>query len=181
MSPVPVPRVNVLVKGFKQHPWMPPEAVATALDILPREHLSGLQVVQWDPRREVQQTLSAINGHAIDPSVRAHYVLNLKGIVLYHIANPRDFHQLLYHEIGHFVFYAHLTGELRHYWVGQVAPGEEPVTAYARTNASEAFAEAYQTYVLAPHRLQAHFGTWDFFRLYVFRQRVPDRGRLQLG
>jgi len=61
---------------------------------------------------------------------------------------------MLHHEIGHFVFFLVIGSRVKKRWVTELVPGSSCVSAYARMNPWEDFAETYAYYALHPRILE---------------------------
>jgi hypothetical protein len=81
------------------------------------------------------------------------------------------FHHVLYHEIGHFVFYFAIGSNIKKLWVTEIFPHSNCVTAYAEQSASEDFAETYAAYLRDPAALKDLPQKEVFMRECVFSGR----------
>ena len=82
---------------------------------------------------------------------------------------------MLFHELGHFVYFRVISSFEKKQWVTEVHPVEEAVTRYGRRNAAEDFAEAFALYVQAPGELAGLPGKYRFMRDAVFKGRPVDQ------
>jgi hypothetical protein len=78
-------------------------------------------------------------------------------IFVYAFDSAAMFYQMLYHEIGHFVFFLVIGSRVKKRWVTEISPDSPCVTAYASVNPWEDFAETYAYYVGRPHILETEF------------------------
>jgi len=87
--------------------------------------------------------------------------------------DAEEMKQTITHEVGHDVYY-NLSGEQRGEWneIYDDSARTEFVSAYARTNEREDFAESYKAYVHDPERLKRRsLAKYKFMHHYVFEGR----------
>jgi len=138
--------MRLLIANFDAQEIVTREQVVEAVLRLPAPHIHGIQVVRYDPRREIATTLSYLEER---PTVVSSHGLFFHDretavIVLFQFDSVAGFLHVLYHEVGHYVFLRVLTQEQRDDWMYRVRRRESAgVTAYARRNAREDFAETY--------------------------------------
>lgn len=163
-------KLQLRISGFSRQQVVSVEEVVKAVDVLPVFHLTGLREIiyapellqidppgfhaarSWGPRK------GEFSQHA-----RTIYFLDF---------DTRDlFLQILYHEIGHYVFFLVLDSRLKKRWVTQVSPGSRYVTPYAGRSPQEDFAESYAAYVRDPAGLKRIPQKYAFMHDLVFTGR----------
>ena len=159
-------KIRVALIGFGQQKIISEDKLIRALTLLPDDHLVDLLCVKYDPWR--------------NPKPAGCYNLSQKGIVIFKFRNEWDFHQLLYHEIAHHVFYNYLTIDERYRWVNEISRSERHVSSYARKNTHEDFAESYSQYVCGPMRVSGMPGEFRFINEVVFSGYIPNTRFLSL-
>ncbi len=92
-------------------------------------------------------------------------------IVFYGFDTPDQFFHVLYHEIGHYVFFQVIGSKVKKRWVTGIYPNSFCATAYGTRNASEDFAESYACYVRDPEYLRHFPEKHAFMRDCVFSGR----------
>ena len=100
---------------------------------------------------------------------KASYNRERKRVLVYDFDNKEMFYHILYHEIGHYVFYNIINGFVRKKWVTQISKNSPYVTKYAAVNASEDFAETYATFILKPAKLYTLGQKLSFMRQEIFK------------
>ncbi len=149
-------RVNLLLSGFYKQRLVTNEQIVEALSALPSRHIEGLQVIKYDPEREIQRALATTKNVRIERHVMGafYYASDLAGIVIYRFDNELDFYHMLYHELGHYVFLRILNQALRDEWIYRVRGSTSLfVSHYAATTAVEDFAECYAHFCVFPQVL----------------------------
>jgi len=163
-------RVSVVVRGFAAHPFVSAEQIASAIRWLPAYHVEGLREIVYSPREPLHYPSlgvpSASRGHA-------EFVQNERTIFVYRTDDVALFWHVLYHEIGHHVFFVVLGSTLKKRWVMDIYPGSECATAYGYTSAAEDFAECYALYAQQTRSLVAMPAKLGFMREGVFSDRPP--------
>ena len=159
-------KIRVALIGFHLQKKISANQIIRALASLPGEHLVDLLCVKYDPFRDIK--------------FAGWYDLSQKGIVIFKFRNEWDFHQLLYHEIAHHVFYNYLTIDERYRWVNEISRSERHVSSYARKNTHEDFAESYSQYVCGPMWLIGMPGKFRFINEVVFSGHIPNTRFLSL-
>ena len=149
LSPAYVFPMRLLVANFDAQTVVTKEEVVGAVLALPHPHISGIHVVRYDPFRTIATTL----GHLTEqPSVVSSQGLfyhdrEAAVIVLFRFHDRAEFLHVLYHEIGHYVFLRRLDQRQRDRWMYHIRKAEAgTVSAYAKRNSREDFAETYAVY-----------------------------------
>lgn len=146
-------KLNLRIMGFSRQDIVSVRQIVQAIDILPSFHLEGLREIvyapDWSPIR-------AIAWHTGRPSshIKGEFRQKQRRIVFFDFDSPGLFYQVLYHEIGHFVFFLAINSRVKKRWVTGIYPRSECITPYASVNASEDFAETYACYVRDPDTLR---------------------------
>ena len=166
-------KLNLLLEGFARQDVVPVYAILRALDRVPDFHLEGLREIVYLP--EYARAAAGLGQPGLPcSSPRGEFVQGQRRIFVYAIDDPGMFFQMLFHEIGHFVFYLVIGSRVKKRWVTQVSPGSSRVTPYAALSPSEDFAETY-AFLSAPSGvLERDFPEKHaFMRDWVFSGR-PD-------
>jgi len=151
----------LVVKGFSKQNIISPAQIETAIIHLPKHHISSLECIAFDPSRFYQRSYA--DPRPINYAAAGEYSrLPINHILIFNFRSQNEFLHILYHEIGHHVFKHVLDSFQRKSWVMDVSRNGEYVTEYAKTNASEDFAECYSIYLsdrerLAPIQLKYKF------------------------
>jgi len=166
-------KLNLLLEGFARQDVVPVYAILRALDRVPDFHLEGLREIVYLP--EYARAAAGLGQPGLPcSSPRGEFVQGQRRIFVYAIDDPGMFFQMLFHEIGHFVFYLVIGSRVKKRWVTQVSPGSSRVTPYAALSPSEDFAETYAFYLRRPGVLERDFPEKHaFMRDWVFSGR-PD-------
>ncbi|HYD78308.1 MAG TPA: hypothetical protein VEC06_00740 [Paucimonas sp.] len=159
--------LNLRIAGFNRQNLIPIGDIVRAIDVLPGYHLQGLREIVYAPDWTPIQTARWHPGY---PRIlpMAEFVQRQRRIVFYDLGNHDLFHHVLYHEIGHFVFYLAISSQVKKKWVTEVFPCSECITPYATLNASEDFAETYAGYMRNADTLKQLPEKYAFMRDYVF-------------
>ena len=167
LKPLPL-RLKLL--GFGEQEMVPVDRIIAALDRLPGHHLSDVKAIiyapSWTPSADCP-----IRPAYLQHFPKAEFIQRQREIVFYELGNLELFHHVLYHEIGHVVFYLALNSRVKKQWVTQIHPHSTCVTAYGSTNASEDFAETYAYYLVNPQALQQLPAKYAFMHDWVFSGR----------
>jgi hypothetical protein len=165
--------VRLLIADFDRQNIVSKEQVVRAVRRLPRSHYAGIQAIRYDPSRTLATAVSALQNKPSSPHTDGFFYheheYGLSVIVLFRFGSVAEFHHILYHEIGHFVFLKVLDQARRDEWFFSVRRAEERfVSSRARTNAREDFAETYTFFCTRQGRLAHVPRKRDFFRDRVF-------------
>ena len=179
-------KVQLLISGFAEQDIVSVGDVIKALEILPNHHLQGLNEIIYDPDRVFQQPDEdqppEVYTRLPNPNSKAEFIQPKRIIAVYDFDSAALFHQILYHEIGHYVFYLILDKGIKKQWVTRIYPTSNHITAYASTNASEDFAETYAAFVQHPKTLEDLPAKYQYMRDHVFNGIAynPKRGHLDV-
>ena len=166
-------KVNLLLAGFKRQSVISVDEVLRAIDVLPAFHLEKLRSIEYDPIWNVGDELDYYESRS-SLAAAGKYVLADKTILMHKFINKPLFYRMLYHEIGHYVFYNAIGGDLKKEWVTRLYPGNPYITQYASRNGSEDFAECYASYILEPGKLMHIIEKFSFMKHQVFKRFMPD-------
>jgi hypothetical protein len=156
--------VHLAVRGFSAQQAVSPAQIEAALEWLPRFHLEGLRDIIYAPRDAMlYPSLEAPRPHG----GFAAYVQEERTIYIYRIDDPALFWHVLYHEVGHHVYFLVLGSAVKTRWTG-LYPGSACPTDYGYRGAAEDFAECYALYAqdtrsLAPYPAKLRFMREDVF------------------
>ena len=172
-------KVRLLLSGFGQQTIISVDDVVNAIKILPAKHLAGLKEISYDPNRLFQSLAYYLN---ILPNRRSRgeFVQNQRQINIYAFKTPERFHHILYHEIGHYVYFVIIDSETKKEWVTKIYPRGGFITHYAKRNAAEDFAECYSYYVYQPEKLMAVDLKYRFMRDRIFANNALKRPRASM-
>jgi len=148
-------KLNLLLSGFSRQDLVPVDDIVRAIDLLPGFHLEGLREIAYLP--EAAPAASTFCPALPRAEPKGEFVQRERRIFVYAFDSAAMFFQMLYHEIGHFVFFLVIGSRVKKRWVTEIFPGSQCVTAYARVNPWEDFAETYAHYVGRPHILETEF------------------------
>ena len=147
-------QLKLLLSGFSQQEVVPVDDIVDAIDLLPAFHLEGLREIVYLP--EYAPEASALFCPTLPRAEpKGEFIQRERRIFVYEFDSAAMFFHMLYHEIGHFVFFLVIGSRVKKRWVTEVFPGSACVTRYARVNPWEDFAETYAYYLLHPQVLQA--------------------------
>ncbi len=160
-------KIHLQLTGFSQQSYFSIDRVVQAVDVLPAFHLEGLREISYLSNYQARIELI----YSPNPDFvrrRGAFIQRERRIIIYNIDSPALFFHVLYHEIGHYVFFLTLSSVVKKQWVTQIFPKSDCVTVYASTNPSEDFAESYACYVREPERLATIPKKFAFMRDHVF-------------
>ena len=163
---MPHGKVNLRISGFSEQNIITIQQVKSAIDALPRSHLSGIEEI----RHQTNHLYISKEGEPFyTPRFsKAVFVQNDKIILIHHFKDLPEFLHVIYHEIGHHVFYHVISGAIRKLWVTGIYPSARPITKYGDKNASEDFAECYAHFMTNPKQLNVIAKKYQFMRDKVF-------------
>jgi hypothetical protein len=164
-------RLNLLLEGFSRQDIVPIDDIVRSIDLVPSFHLEGLREIVYLPEYARAATALACSGMPRSEP-KGEFVQRERRIFVYAFDSSALFFQMLYHEIGHFVFYLVIGSRVKKRWVTELFPDSYCVTQYAALNAREDFAETYAFYLRHPEVLEREFPEKHaFMRDYVFSGR----------
>ncbi|WP_143873859.1 hypothetical protein [Catenovulum sediminis] len=134
------PKLYLAIKGFDKHK-VSANCIGALLKSIPVGHILGLQSIVFSSAEEFNRL-----GVSVPLSCQAAYYPAYRSVVIHQNSNIDKLTHVLFHEIGHYVFYSRLSSYSRKEWVSFFGKNNTHVSDYARTNASEDFAECYAFY-----------------------------------
>jgi len=161
-------KLNLLVSGFGQQDIVPVDDIVHAIDVLPSVHLEGLREIVYLPQ------FAPMTGALCYPGLpwcnpQGEFIQNERRVYVYSFDSRAMLFHMLFHEIGHFVFYLVIGSRVKKRWVTEISSESACVTAYASSNPREDFAETYAYYVRHPQFLKKEVPhKYAFMRDYVF-------------
>ncbi len=170
-GPVPLFIMRLIVGNFDKQQIVTREQVVMAIRRLPQSHYAGIRAIRYDPYRTLATHFSFINQKPSTLRTKGLYYHehNLSVIIVFQFTSISQFHHILYHEIGHYVFLQVLNQEHRNRWFYSIRPSEDKyVSSQARQNSREDFAETYAFYCTEPSRLNLIPHKATFIRDRVF-------------
>lgn len=164
---IPRGKINIIVSGFSNQHVITIDDVTRAVDTLPSHHLSGIREIRF------QEDHTYINEYGEETlttpkTTKAAFIQSDQVILMHTFGNYEEFLHILFHEIGHHVFYRIINGFQRKHWVTRIHPNSTVITAYAGLNASEDFAESYARFLLDPKQLHKLTKKYNFIRDEIF-------------
>jgi hypothetical protein len=156
--------LNLKIAGFSQQDRIPIADIVAAIDVLPSFQLAGLREIVYAPDWP-RPSLSRFG------SAYAQFIQRERKIVFYKLGSIELFRHVLYHEIGHFVYFLAISSKVKKLWVTEIFPRSDAVSAYGEQSASEDFAETYAFYVHDPKALSKMPEKEAFMRDCVFSGR----------
>ncbi len=163
-------KLNLRIVGFAQQDIVSIEQIVQAIDILPSFHLEGLREIIYAPQ---SLSMNPAELYGVRPHGRrkGEFRQKERRIIFFDFDLPSLFYQILYHEIGHFVFFLAINSRVKKSWVTEIYPQSECISEYGTVNASEDFAETYACFVRDPGRLKQIPRKYAFMRDCVFSGR----------
>lgn len=161
------PRLRLLITGFEAQSLVTTREIVEAIDRLPAFHLEQLREISYDPWPQNSLYLTDQHDGLARPRY-GEYRQPSRKIALYHFHDRALFHQMLFHEIGHHVFFLILNSRIKKHWVTVLHRAAPCITPYAASSPSEDFAESYAAFVLGPEALQRIPEKYDYMRDAVF-------------
>ncbi|MCW8877909.1 MAG: hypothetical protein OQK51_12730 [Kangiellaceae bacterium] len=147
---VSVQKLNILISGFGLQRVIPVDDIVKALTSLPTDHIKRLKVVKFDPAKNISFLL---RHQRVGPQI-GEYLTSFESVVIYKFKDKPEGMHVLFHEIGHHVYFKHITSQAKKKWVTKIYKDEPAVTTLGQKNACEDFAEAYALYKTRPEYLK---------------------------
>jgi hypothetical protein len=161
--------IHLKLLGFGQQSLIPIENMLEQLNSLPDNHLAGLRTIEYDPsRRNLLPSLINSILHRAPDYCKGVFLQRKRKIIIYEFDSLDMFYHVLFHEIGHFVYFLSISSQLKKNWVTQTHKIEPFVSALSKRNAAEDFAECYATYLTKPDRLKLSPQKYNFIHQSVF-------------
>ena len=173
----PERRINLKISGFELQSLVPIDNIVNEINRIPSWHLAGLKEIRYDPERETLNWLSNTPVISESPHTKGMYLQGFRTIALYNFNSEKQLFTVLFHELGHYVYYTIIDSTVKKKWVTEVRQVKKYVTKYAKTNASEDFAECYAEFLLNPDNLVRIPQKYNFIRNAVFNS-IPYHDHL---
>lgn len=161
-------RINLKINGFELQSIVPTQYIVTEIDRIPSHHLAGLKEIRYDPYRETLNWLNNASVISESPHTKGMYLQGFRTIAIYNFNSKEQLFTILFHELGHYVYYTIIDSTVKKEWVTEVHTVKKYVSKYARRNASEDFAESYAQFLLNPNNLLHIPQKYNFIRNAVF-------------
>ena len=155
------------VSGFELQDKVSIDQLKASINLIPDTHLEHLQVIKYDPTRSIQKLRAYYNG-GFSGMPAGEYLSNYQSVVIYDFVDYDQFRHILFHEIGHYVFFKVISSFTKKDWVTQIYPNSLHVSDYAKRNACEDFAESYAFYLNRPETLKNIPSKFYFMQNKVF-------------
>jgi len=101
-------RIQLYLSGFRRQSIIDIEDILTAVEQIPAWHLVGLKKLEYDPERKFREKIDYGRWIHIARS-KGIFDQNNRKILIFQFDQLDHFLHILYHEIGHYVFYFVLT------------------------------------------------------------------------
>lgn len=161
-------KIHIHLLGFDLQTIIPVNDITQQLNKIPSWHLSGLKEIRYDPNRETLSWLNNVPVMSDSPHTKGIYLQGFRTVAIYDFKSEKELYTVLFHEIGHYVYYTIISSVIKKQWVTEVHPIKKYVTNYARVNASEDFAECYAEFLLNPNNLVRIPKKYNFIRNAIF-------------
>ena len=161
-------KIKLFLTGFKKQNIISVDDIVNAVDRLPDSHLQGLHELIYDPLRSSLENVDYSQWVLLSKS-KGSFCQQQRAVTIYDFDDKQMFHQVLYHEIGHYVFYLIIDSVMKKHWVTKLFPNSKYITKYASRNGSEDFAESYAAYVLNPKELIKIPSKYYFIQNKIFK------------
>jgi hypothetical protein len=160
-------RVNIKLTGFGAQSIIDIDEILAKINRLPTFHLERLKEIAYDPNRLIG---AGVNNGLESPCrhTKGKFILSHRTIVIYAIDSIDQFFHVLFHELGHHVYFQIIGSRLKKHWVTRVSRKEKSITAYGARNAAEDFAEYYAAFLLNIDKLKKTSLKYVFFKKQVF-------------
>lgn len=158
-------RINLIVRGFAAQGSVSAEQIASAIEWLPAFHLQGLREIVYSSGEPLYYPSL---GAASPAGGCAEYVQAERTIFVYRTDDAALFWHVLYHEIGHHVYFLVIGSAAKKHWATGIYPGSRCATQYGYSSAAEDFAECYSLYAQHTRSLGGFPRKLAFMRERVF-------------
>lgn len=160
--------LKLLLSGFTNQTTVKQKQIVCLIDALPNFHLIGLREIIYDPSRSYQIMDFYNERKSINKKINGQYRQAERRIVIFEFNSLRNLMEILYHEIGHYVYFNVINSSVKKTWVTEIYRESGNISKYACTNASEGFAETYATFLLEPQKLRTIHLKYAYMRDKVF-------------
>jgi hypothetical protein len=164
----PKAKLNLKITDFGKQEIIPIPELTDRIQHIPSFHLENLDEILYDPQRFtpkiISDSLEENHGNAQGVYIQSHRM-----IVIYYIESKRQLSHVLFHELGHHVYFRVISQALKIKWVKDICRNDRFITKYASRNAAEDFAESYVAYLNEPEKLKTIPLKYHFMRKHVFQ------------
>jgi len=157
--------LNLKITDFGKQTTINVSEIVSHINRIPKFHLQKLNQILYDPER---YTPKIIDGPSLEASTQGVYIQSHQLIIIFKLHNLDQLLHVLFHEIGHHVYFKIITQQLKMRWVKEICRNDKFITEYASRNAAEDFAETYVSYLLNPDKLKKIPLKFNFMRKFVF-------------
>lgn len=159
--------IKLQLNNFAAQTLVGVDDILEQIDRLPAFHLQRLKEIVYDPLRLLQKYLVAPL-QPIHRDAQGAFIQSHRTIAIHEIRSRHQFFHVLFHELGHHVYFQVIGGQLKKQWVTQIRHNQDCISKYAQTNAAEDFAECYASYLLNPDALKTIPVKFNFLKQRVF-------------
>jgi len=163
----PESTLNLLLRDFGKQSIVDIQKLVTYINSLPLFHLEDLNEILYDPERYTPQILNNEYYQSLT-NTKGIYIQSHKQIVIFEIHSMDQLLHLIFHELGHHVYFKIIKQATKMKWVKDICRNDKFITEYASRNAAEDFAESYASYLLEPDKLKQIPLKYNFLRKHVF-------------
>ena len=153
-------KLNLLVSGFGLQKQVPVDDIVDEIAKLPPAHFQKLQVIKFDPNKNISFLL---RHQRVGPQL-GEYLTSYDSIVIYRFQDRRECFHVIFHEIGHHVYFRYLTSQMKKQWVTQIYRSEPGISPLGDKNACEDFAECYAFFITNPESLKNRPNKYRFIQ-----------------
>lgn len=170
--------LNLKITDFGKQNTIQVSEIVSHINRLPEFHLQELNEILYDPDHYTPKIISHNN---IDNSINSQgiFIQSHRLIVIFELHNLQQFLHVLFHELGHHVYFKVISQSLKMRWVKKISRNDKHISKYASRNAAEDFAETYASYLLEPDKLKNIPLKYNFIRKHIFKDVAfimkPDR------
>ncbi len=158
-------RVHLYVRGFSAQSAVSAASIADAIQWLPGFHLAGLREIVYAPDEPIRYPSLGV---ARPSSSWAEYRQVARAIFVHKADHSALFWHVLYHEIGHHVYFLVLSSAIKKRWATELYSRSHCATAYGLAGVAEDFAECYSLYAQDTRSLDDFPKKLSFMREEVF-------------
>lgn len=163
--------IHVSLWGFKTCLWASPEIVAEVLELLPKHLLTGLMHIHYQSVPLVPGPTSWVTAPR-EVRLSGIYSREDRTILVQGISSRPNLFHVLFHELGHHVYFSVLDSVEKKNWVVSIWGCEDAVSSYGKRNAAEDFAELFALYLLGTSTLIDRPKKARFMRDIVLRAKA---------
>lgn len=161
--------VELKVTNFGAQSVIGIDRILKHIDRLPQFHLQRLKEITYDPQR-LMPVIAGGDMETVPSNAQGLFIQSHRTIAIHHIESEAQFLHVLFHELGHHVYFQVIGSQLKKRWVTEICRNDGFVSEYAARNAAEDFAECYVAYLLEPDEFKSMRLKYRFFKESVFNQ-----------